>query len=68
MHGVVEVETGTSLVAPILGLKNIPIKEELEKEFDLDVKVENDARAIALGESWFGDHGPLRKHVGCQYR
>jgi len=59
MHGVVEVETGTSLVAPILGLKNIPIKEELEKEFDLDVKVENDARAIALGESWFGDHGPL---------
>jgi N-acetylglucosamine repressor len=59
MHGVVEVETGTSLVAPILGLKNIPIKEELEKEFDIDVKVENDARAIALGESWFGDHGPL---------
>jgi N-acetylglucosamine repressor len=59
MHGVVEVETGTSLVAPILGLKNIPLKEELEKEFDLDVKVENDARAIALGESWFGDHGPL---------
>ncbi len=59
MHGVVEVETGTSLVAPILGLKNIPIKVELEKEFDLDVKVENDARAIALGESWFGYHGPL---------
>ncbi|WP_172370044.1 ROK family transcriptional regulator [Sporosarcina jiandibaonis] len=59
MHGVVEVETGTSLVAPILGLKNIPIKDELEKEFDLDVKVENDARAIALGESWFGNHGPV---------
>ncbi len=35
MHGVVEVETGTSLFAPILGLTNIPIKEELEKEFDL---------------------------------
>ncbi|WP_313892293.1 ROK family transcriptional regulator [Psychrobacillus sp.] len=59
MHGVVDVETGTSLFAPILGLKNIPIKEELEKEFDLTVKVENDARAMALGESWFGDHGEL---------
>ena len=59
MHGVVEVETGTSLVAPILGLTNIPIKKELEKEFMLTVKVENDARAMALGESWFGDQGEL---------
>jgi len=59
MHGVVEVETGVSLFAPNLGLTNIPIKEELEKEFDLEVKVENDARAMALGEAWFGDHGEL---------
>ena len=59
MHGVVEVETGTSLFAPNLGLTNIPIKEVLEKEFDLEVKVENDARAMALGESWFGNHGEL---------
>ncbi len=59
MHGVVEVETGISLFAPILGLTNIPIKEELEKEFMLSVKVENDARAMALGESWFGDQGEV---------
>lgn len=59
MHGVVEVETGTSLYAPNLGLINVPIKEELEREFELEVKVENDARAMALGESWFGDHGGL---------
>lgn len=59
MHGVVEVETGTSLYAPNLGLTNIPIKEELEQEFELEVKVENDARAMALGESWFGNHGEL---------
>ena len=59
MHGVVEVETGTSLIAPNLGLTNIPIQEELEKAFELDVKVENDARAMALGESWFGHHGEL---------
>ncbi|MFJ7936106.1 ROK family transcriptional regulator [Sporosarcina sp. NPDC096371] len=56
MHGVVEVETGTSLFAPNLQMTNIPIKDQLEKEFDLEVKVENDARAMALGESWFGNH------------
>ncbi|MGB6406610.1 MAG: ROK family transcriptional regulator [Planococcus donghaensis] len=59
MHGVVDVTTGTSLYAPNLGLANIPIKEELEKEFGLEVKVENDARAMALGEYWFGHHGEL---------
>lgn len=59
MHGVVEVETGISLFAPNLGLTNIPIKDELEKEFELEVIVENDAKAMALGEAWFGDHGEL---------
>ncbi|WP_053360687.1 ROK family transcriptional regulator [Bacillus sp. FJAT-27251] len=57
MHGVVDVETGMSLVAPNLNLKNVPIKQALEKEFNIAIKVENDARAMALGESWFGGHG-----------
>lgn len=57
MHGVVDIETGTSLVAPNLGLTNIPIKEALNRTFDLNVIVENDARAMALGEAWFGEHG-----------
>ncbi|MEC5423447.1 ROK family transcriptional regulator [Virgibacillus sp. C22-A2] len=57
MHGVVDVESGISLVAPNLGLTNIPIKEELEKEFQVLIKVENDARAMASGEAWFGGHG-----------
>lgn len=59
MHGVVDIETGVSIVAPNLGLRNIPIKEVLENEFDLDVFVENDVRAMALGEAWFGNHGDL---------
>lgn len=63
MHGVVEVERGISLIAPNLGLRNIPIKEELEKEFNLTVRVENDARAMALGDSWFGGHGELESMV-----
>lgn len=63
MHGVVDVDTGTSLVAPNLGLTDIPIKEELEREFNLTIKVENDARAMALGETWFGGHGDLDSMV-----
>jgi N-acetylglucosamine repressor len=63
MHGVVDVETGTSLVAPILNLRNIPIKRVLEEEFNLTIKVENDARAMALGESWFGGHGDVDSMV-----
>ncbi|WP_226037188.1 ROK family transcriptional regulator [Aquibacillus saliphilus] len=56
MHGVVEVDSGTSLFATNLNLKNIPIKKELEKTFDFIVKVENDARAYALAEAWFGQN------------
>ncbi|MDY0394571.1 ROK family transcriptional regulator [Virgibacillus halophilus] len=55
MQGAVDLKTGTALVAPNLGLRDIPIKEELEKNFDIPVKVENDARAMAIGESWFGN-------------
>lgn len=54
MHGIVDVEQGISLFAPILQLRDIPIKDYLEKEFKMLVKVENDVRAMALGESWFG--------------
>ncbi len=63
MHGVVDVTAGTSLIAPNLDLRNIPIKAELEEEYDLIIKVENDARAMALGESWFGGHGDLKSMV-----
>ena len=63
MHGVVDFETGTSLVAPILQLKNIPIKEELERALNFEVKVENDARAMARGASWFGQHGQISSMV-----
>jgi len=63
MHGVVEIKTGTSLFAPNLRLQNIPIQATLEREFGLQVKVENDARAMALGEAWFGDNGDQRNMV-----
>ena len=63
MHGVVDVKTGTSVIAPILHLRNISLKEKLEKRFNISVQVENDARAIALGEAWFGKYESLESMV-----
>lgn len=54
MHGVVDATEGVALYAPNFDLKNVPIKATLEREFQLPVKVENDAKALALGENWFG--------------
>ncbi|PJZ46130.1 ROK family protein [Leptospira brenneri] len=40
--------------ANMKGLKNLPLKEELKKEFSLPVWYENDANCAALGEAYFG--------------
>lgn len=40
--------------ANMQGLKNLPIKEELVREFSLPVWYENDANCAALGEAYFG--------------
>ncbi|OAK71419.1 ROK family transcriptional regulator [Lederbergia galactosidilytica] len=55
MHGVVDVASGISVYAPGLNLHEIPLKDELERRFDLHVKVDNDVRAMAFGEYWFSN-------------
>lgn len=54
MHGLVDSETGTAVFAPNFGLHQIPIKQIIENEFGIPTFLENDVRAMALGESWFG--------------
>lgn len=63
MHGVVDVDAGEVLVAPNISLRNIRVKELFEEEFGMTIRVENDARAMALGESWFGGHGGVNSMV-----
>lgn len=36
------------------GWRDVPLKEIIEKEFNLPTFIENDAKACALGEKWFG--------------
>lgn len=54
LHGIVNARTGISIYAPYYDWKNKNIKERLEKELSLSVYVDNDVRAMAIGESWFG--------------
>ncbi|MEG0267282.1 MAG: ROK family transcriptional regulator [Carnobacterium sp.] len=63
MHGVVDISSGVSLYSSNSGLRDIPIKEELEKEFNVLVMVENNSRAMALGEYWFGNHEEVDSFV-----
>lgn len=54
LHGIVNARTGISIYAPYYGWENVDIKSELEEALGLTVYVDNDVRAMALGESWFG--------------
>ncbi|MGE7592984.1 ROK family transcriptional regulator [Peribacillus frigoritolerans] len=63
MHGIVDVEQGSSVFAPNLNLQDIPIKRVLEDRFNMMVKVENDGRAMSLGELWFGNGAGIDSFV-----
>ena len=52
--GLVDPETGVNVMAPNLGWNNLPIQQILTTELNLPVVVDNNVRAMALGESLFG--------------
>jgi len=54
VHGIVNSQTGVSEYAPFYDWKHLPLKEMIEKEFDIPVLIDNDVNAMALAESWFG--------------
>jgi predicted NBD/HSP70 family sugar kinase len=55
MHGIVDSITGRAIYAPHLKLDHIPIGETLSQHFEVDVKVDNDVRVMAVGEGWVGN-------------
>ncbi len=52
--GLVNPDTGINIIAPNLGWRNAPLREWLAKPLGLPVCVENNVRAMALGEALFG--------------
>ena len=54
LHGMVDKDQGISIFAPNFGWRNVEIADLIENKFNLNTVVDNDVRAMALGEYWFG--------------
>lgn len=54
IHGLVDSDKGLSLFAPAFQWENVPIAEPFSEEFSLPAVIDNDVRAMALGEKWYG--------------
>ena len=52
--GVTYHESGVVSWAPSLNWKDFPLKERLEKAYQMPITVDNDVNYAALGEMWFG--------------
>ncbi|KAA3665384.1 MAG: ROK family protein [Chloroflexi bacterium] len=52
--GLINHVTGVNLRAASLGWHDVPIRERLEAQLNLPVCVDNNVRAMALGEAYFG--------------
>lgn len=52
--GMIDSKSGNVVFAGNLGLKNFPLAAKIAEQFDLPVKITNDANAAALGEAKFG--------------
>jgi glucokinase-like ROK family protein len=52
--GLVEVATGINLLAPNLNWHNAPLREYYQERLHLPVFVDNNVRAMAMGEAYFG--------------
>ncbi len=52
--GLVDPRTGVNVIAPNLGWRDVPIRDWLAEHLNLPVVVDNNARAMALGEAIFG--------------
>ena len=54
LPGLVDVTGGILLFAPNMRWSDVPVKQWLEKEFDIPIYVDNKANMAALAESYFG--------------
>lgn len=61
--GIIDVDKGIIYENTKLKLKDIPLKEMVEKKFKLKTWLENDANAIALAEKQFGDYKKYKNLV-----
>jgi len=54
ISGFVDPATGVDLYSPILGWRNVPLRDPIAERVGLPVWIENDVNALALAERWYG--------------
>jgi N-acetylglucosamine repressor len=54
ISGFVDPATGMDLYSPILGWRNVPLRDPISQRTGLPVWIENDVNALALAERWYG--------------
>jgi glucokinase-like ROK family protein len=52
--GLVDFQAGVNLLAPNLEWRQVPIRDYLQEKLQLPVAVDNNVRAMAIGETFFG--------------
>jgi len=52
--GLIDPKTGVNVIAPNLNWHDVPIRDYLQSKLNMPVQVENNVRAMALGEALFG--------------
>ncbi len=52
--GLVDFATGENLLAPNLNWRNVPMREYFQNSLHMPVVVDNNVRAMAIGEAYFG--------------
>lgn len=55
VHGLIDKENGILLFAPNSGWHDVPLYAILQKEFQTEIMIDNEANFAALGEQFFGD-------------
>lgn len=63
VHGLVDPVKGISLFAPAFQWEDVAVAEPFSEEFGLPVFIDNDVRAMALGEKWFGKAADVSNFV-----
>ncbi|AHG50188.1 ROK family transcriptional regulator (plasmid) [Rhizobium leguminosarum bv. trifolii CB782] len=67
VSGMINTEAGTIVAVSLAPfLKGFPLEEELKKRFRVPVCVDQDIRALLVGDRWFGK-GRGRKHFASVY-
>jgi predicted NBD/HSP70 family sugar kinase len=54
LGGHVDGRSGLVRYSPMLGWRDVPVRQMLADELDLPVVIENDVNSLALAEQWFG--------------